>query len=128
MGTIEVSVCSTAMLGLLLLLLLCMAVHSQDHVLDAGGGVVVHVCAGPSCVAPYAVLVHGRAWLVAPPTAGASFLGEPLTPRLKKVARSHLPLRDWVEERTTRRVTVRAANGTVLVERRQYRVERRRAG
>jgi hypothetical protein len=67
------------MLGLLLLLLLCMAVHSQDHVLDAGGGVVVHVCAGPSCVAPYAVLVHGRAWLVAPPTAGASFLGEPLT-------------------------------------------------
>ena len=51
------------------------------------------------------------------------FLGEPLTPKLRKLARSHLPLKDWVEERRTRGlVTVRAANGSVLgVERKRTR-------
>ena len=49
------------------------------------------------------------------------FLGESLSTKLKKLARSHQPLHDWAEERHTRRITVRAANGTVLgVERRSY--------
>ena len=55
------------------------------------------------------------------------FLHEPLTHAIKKVARSNLPLRDWAEEKHTRVVKVRAANGTVLgVERRQYRYTERR--
>ena len=49
------------------------------------------------------------------------FLDEPLTAKLKKVARSHEPLYDWVEVSHTRLVTIRAPNGTVLgVERRKF--------
>lgn len=49
------------------------------------------------------------------------FLNVRLTPRLRRVARSHMVLHDWVQERHTRRVELRAANGTLLhVERRQY--------
>ena len=47
------------------------------------------------------------------------FLGEPLTPALKKVARSHIPLYDWVEERHVKLVTV---NGTV--QRRAFKAEK----
>ena len=41
------------------------------------------------------------------------FLGEPLTPRLREVARERLPLVDWVEEKRPRLVTRRGIDGTV---------------
>jgi hypothetical protein len=61
------------MLSRSLALLLCATrAHSPDHVLDAGAGVEVHVCEGPSCAAPYTVAVAGKAWLVGGRAAGAS--------------------------------------------------------
>ena len=49
------------------------------------------------------------------------FLGEKLTSKLRRVARSNPPLRDWAEQSHTRRITVRDANGTVIgVEKRSY--------
>jgi hypothetical protein len=42
------------------------------------------------------------------------FLGVRLTPRLRRVARSHMVLQDWAEESHTRRIEHRAANGTLL--------------
>lgn len=42
------------------------------------------------------------------------FLDVPLAARLRRVARSHVPLYDWVEERHTRRIERRAADGTLL--------------
>lgn len=44
------------------------------------------------------------------------FLREPLTSRLRRVARSHMVLHDWVEDRHTRRIIerIKAANGTTI--------------
>ena len=44
------------------------------------------------------------------------FLGEPLTARVKAVAREHLALHDWSEETHMRRVPVHHANGSTTFE------------
>lgn len=49
------------------------------------------------------------------------FLGESLNSKLRRVARSNPPLRDWQEPKHTRRITLRHANGTVIsVRKRSY--------
>ena len=48
------------------------------------------------------------------------FLGERLTPRLRKLARTRLVLRDWSEETHQRRIKRVADDGTVVVEKKGY--------
>ena len=48
------------------------------------------------------------------------FLGERLTPRLRKLARTRLVLRDWSEETHQRRIKRVADDGTVGVEKKGY--------
>lgn len=43
-----------------------------------------------------------------------TFLGEPLTARLRRVARSHPPLYDWAEQKHTRRIVLRDASGAAV--------------
>ena len=42
------------------------------------------------------------------------FIEEPLTPRVKAVARENLALHDWSEEVHTRRLPTRLANGSIV--------------
>lgn len=48
------------------------------------------------------------------------FLNEPLTSKLRRIARSHLTLHDWAEERHTRRIRRVDEKGNLVVETKEY--------
>ena len=48
------------------------------------------------------------------------FLDEPLTSKVRRVARSHLKLHDWAQERSQRRIRHVSENGTVVYETAEY--------